>query len=158
MAGYGWEADVRVNVMGTMRTNSDGERYIEATEVSPAGAGSVEPLALVNRSLGGGDRSYDPATGAGQKGLAGGAGLNNIGLLIATVGCVTYQEAGFLYIDDGSALDDGSGHRGVKLPIEGDAPPDLVGKYVKVVGISSCFKVGDDLYPLMLVTEGELIE
>ena len=51
-----------------MRTNSDGERYLEAISATAAGSGSVRPMILVNERLGGADSGYNSSTGAGQKG------------------------------------------------------------------------------------------
>jgi len=155
--GHGLQAGAKVDVEGTMRTNDNGERYIEATSLTQTDTGSVGPLVMSNKSLGGGDWHYDAGSGAGQKGVKSGVGLNNIGLFVGLTGRVTYQDTDVLYVDDGSALNDGSGHAGVKMVVQ-EAPPDLVGKYVVLVGISSCFRTGDDLHPAMLVTNGSLID
>jgi hypothetical protein len=106
---------------------------------------------LLNRSIGGGDWRYDPVTGAGQKGIAGASGLNNIGLLISTAGRVTYACPSYFYIDDGSALQDGSGCVGIKVLPYGLAVPSQ-GSYRRVTGISSCYKSGSDLVRLIRAT------
>ena len=123
-----------VDVLGAVGTDSDGERCIMATGVYPDSTGSVAPLGLSNRNLGGGPM-LDPNTGAGQQGVAGGAGLNNIGLLVSTWGKVQHADSGFFYVDDGSALKDGSGYIGVKVYSSATVSE---GQYVKVTGISSC--------------------
>ncbi len=151
-AGHGMSEGMRADVEGSIETNSDGERYIAAATVSPGGSGSVAPVGLNNISLGGGDWFYNESTGAGQKGVAGGCGLNNIGLLIRTWGKVTYADADYFYLEDGSLLDDGSGNVGVKVLAEGLILP-AQDSYVQVTGISSCFKVGDDLHPLIRVRD-----
>lgn len=153
---HGLSDKIRVNVEGTIRTNADGERYIQAASLAPAGSKSVAPVLLVNRSLGGGDCNYDEGTGAGQRGVKGGSGLNNIGLFVCTTGRVTYSEYySFFYLDDGSALDDGSGYRGVKVVM-----PSYVyaGQHVRVVGTSSCYKVGDDLFPMVRATQVVVVQ
>ncbi len=50
----------KVNVSGTMATNSQGERciYTGASNVVKTGTGSVEPLGMNNNALGGGDFHY----------------------------------------------------------------------------------------------------
>ncbi|MBI2844318.1 MAG: hypothetical protein HYX78_13030, partial [Armatimonadetes bacterium] len=65
-----------VDVSGTIYTNSDGERWIDAgstgvTEATPAQE-MPKSLGLNNRALGGGDWEYDSGTGAGQRGVEGG--------------------------------------------------------------------------------------
>lgn len=146
---HGLAAGMRADVTGVLRTDSDGARYIEATSASPAGTGVIQPLFMPCRALGGGNWRYDPLTGAGQKGVLGGTGLNNIGLLISIAGRVTYSCADFFYVDDGSRLDDGSGHPGVKIRASGLNPP-LAGSFVRITGISSCFKDGALLHPLLV--------
>jgi hypothetical protein len=134
--------DAMVAVSGVIGS-SDGERYIEADTVA-AGAGTkvIAPLGMPNPSLGGGDWSYDADTGAGQQGVKDGRGSNNIGLLVRTWGEVTAYDAhnGWFYIDDGSALADGSSHTGVYVDAAGLTVP--TGGYVAVTGISSCRILG----------------
>ena len=43
--------NARANVAGTLRTNSDGERYIEASSAVNFETGSVKPLFMIERSL-----------------------------------------------------------------------------------------------------------
>ncbi len=140
-----------VKVCGTVRTNDDGERYIEADTASEDGEGTVNSLFLLSRSIGGGDWMYDPATGTGQKGIAGAVDLNNIGLLVSTSGRVTYSCASYFYIDDGSALQDGSGYLGVRvLPYDLAVPPATA--RVRVTGVSSCFKLNGNIRRLIRAT------
>lgn len=91
-------------------TTVDGERAInpyyteQGSSVTPPAA-----LGLVNKALGGGNYNvYAP-------GPVGGFGLNNVGLLVRVWGKVTAAGDGFYYIDDGSALNDGSGNTGVRV-------------------------------------------
>ncbi len=149
-----WEGAVsekeRVDLGGIVATNSAGERYIDASTVTLVGAVTdLYPLGLTNEDVGGGDWFYDPATGAGQRGVLFGAGLNNIGLFVRSWGRVSHGNTDYFYIDDGSAADDGSGHVGVKVSAAGLATP-AQGSYVEITGISSCFKTGDNLYRLIL--------
>jgi hypothetical protein len=126
-----------VDVMGVLRTNQAGERYIEASSVATGGPGVVEPLALTNKALGGDDWRYDPITGAGQRGVKDGRGLNNIGLLVRIWGQVTLSGRGWFYIDDGSGVSDGSGVLGIYVDA-GGTPAPAKGAIVAVTGISSC--------------------
>jgi hypothetical protein len=84
--GHGLGRGMRANVIGTLCTNSDGERYISATSASSTGSGSIRPIYLNINNIGGSNWLFDPATGAGQKAVVGGCGLNNIGLLVTAFG------------------------------------------------------------------------
>ncbi len=153
---HGMSLGQRMTATGTARTSATGEKYILATVVTPSGGGTIEPIALSNKAIGGGDWFYDSGSGAGQKGIAeyrrvtaGGSlqllecpGMNNVGLLITTFGKVTYSAGTYFYIDDGSGCRDNSAYVGIKVlgavPVQQGENP--VGKYVKVTGIASCFK------------------
>jgi hypothetical protein len=110
----------------------------------------IQPLSLKNRNIGGGDWFYDDVTGAGQKGVKDGFGLNNIGLPVRTWGIVTYAGSDYFYLDDGSLLKDGSGEIGIKVQATGLTIP-AKDAHVVISGISSCFKVGSDLHPMIRV-------
>lgn len=129
-----------LDVSGSMSTNADGERCIDSTKILAAAAVAVpEPLAMVNRSLGGADFSQWTA------GIYGASGLYNVGLLVRTCGRVTYVDnaitPAYFYLDDGSALNDGSGHVGVKVLLRGLGAPS-VDQSVAVTGISSVQQIG----------------
>lgn len=148
--GHGAAVGMRVNVSGTLKTNSDGERVLEASSVVQNGMGSVSPLGLTNRALGGADSRYDALTGAGQAGITDGSGANNIGLLVCTTGRVVRIDTDGFHIDDGSGLSDGSGAAGVRIYAPGLAAP-AVGAYVKVIGISSCHTTASGVHPMLRV-------
>ena len=95
----------RVFCYGTMRTNEHGERYLEVIDGDETGAGSIKPLALNLRALGGGSYNYDPFARSGQMGVSGGKGLNNIGLLVKTCGACTYVDPHTFTVDDGSGVE-----------------------------------------------------
>lgn len=133
---HGLTVGARADVIGTLGTDENGMRYIAADSVIPAGAGQVGSLSMLCRSVGGADWRYDPATGSGELGVLGGRGLNNIGLLVTIHGNVTYSGTDDFWVDDGSALDDGSGHLGVRVLAPGMTIPS--GGFVSVTGISSC--------------------
>lgn len=130
---HGAAENTRATISGKLKTLPSGERCIAANTVSCSASGSVGPLAMTNRNLGGGDSHYNPLTGAGQQGVDGGFGLNNIGLLVKVYGRVMSEQPSFFVLDDGSAVE-------VKVmwPDYAADPED----YVIVTGISSCEKVG----------------
>lgn len=116
----------------------DGERALVQPAVFGAKNGPPpKPLAMANRDIGGGDWFYDAATGAGQKGIAGAAGLNNIGLLVRTFGRVVESDpaAKWFSIDDGSRL---APPLKIKLPEWWTAAVPAPPAYVTVTGICSC--------------------
>ena len=122
----------RATISGKLKTSWSGERLIAADTVSCSGSGSVGPLAMTNRNLGGEDSRYNPLSGAGQQGVNGGFGLNNIGLLVRVYGQLISEEPTYFTIDDGS---------GVEVRIT--PPYDVAdpGDFLFVTGISSCEKV-----------------
>ena len=140
-AGHGLQLGDKVATIGTLGTNSDGERYVEAAVIQESGTGNVDPLGTTNSSLGGGD-FLDSITGFGQNGVLGGFGLNNIGLLIKTWGKVASVGADQFTIDDGSDVD-------IKCVVPAGVTLPSLDDYVSVTGISSCEKPGDDLLPLI---------
>jgi len=162
----GTTAGTTVDIMGTVETTDSGEKCIMASEVIEIGTGGVAPLFLPNSSLGGGDWHYEPQTTAGQKGIkeyrwvkigdewhylfVDAIGMSNIGLLVSTFGRVTFGGAGHFYVDDGSGAKDSSAFEGVKVLAANIAIP-AENSYVRVTGISSCFRAGDDLYRMIRV-------
>jgi hypothetical protein len=146
---HGLSVGASINLIGTLATDSSsGERYISASSIDGVGTGSIKPLALTNRALGGGDWMWNPSNGAGQRGVSGGVGLNNIGLLVRTTGRVISFDSGWFVLDDGSGVI-------VKCVVPlGVGVPD-VGSYVVVTGISSCERVGDEIRRLLRVRDVE---
>lgn len=142
----------RADVSGTARTSDDGERYIDAVSVIPHGTGSVKPLLLTNRLIGGAEWRFDPGSASGQEGIAGAFGQNNLGLLISTTGRVTYALSDRFYIDDGCGLLDVSGPIGIRVLPYGQNVPS-VGSYVRVTGVSSCYSDGEGLRRLIRATD-----
>jgi nitrous oxidase accessory protein NosD len=144
-----------VHVHGTVMTDANGERYVVATEIVPIGSGDPEPVSLPLRSLGGGSWFYDPIVGVGQEGIRGGAGLNNLCLLVRTIGRVTSVEPGYLYMDDGSGMRDGtaaSGTQNIGVRVQCDTAGCAVGDYLAVTGISSAFADGGYIHRLLRAT------
>jgi uncharacterized delta-60 repeat protein len=115
--------------------------------------GSVDPLGMTNKALGGGPWNYDSGTGSGQPGITDATGLNNIGLLVLVWGKVVEVNTSekWYKLDDGSAvtlkvqLDDSTGST---LP-----KPNT---YIWVKGISSCELYRGSLLRLVLVSSDSL--
>ena len=146
-AGHGLAVGNRVYVDGTVQTESNKERYIEATTVLPSGDGSVAPVLVNNRGLGGGDWYYCSVTGAGQMGVQGDSGLNNIGLLVKTWGRYQQVDATTFTVDDGSGLS-------VRCTVPSGTFLYSGWQYVSVAGISSMFNYDSSIYlPNILVRE-----
>lgn len=109
----------KITVMGQLVTPVYTRQVAVETIELETGGTKVDPVGMSNKAVGGGDRN------ALTPGVAGGVGLNNVGLLVTTCGMVTAAEAGFFYIDDGSALDDGTSHKGIRVKSEGLSNPDV---------------------------------
>ena len=129
-----------VDVVGRLAT-IEGERVLVDATVEPGILNVIlRPVAMSNRRLGGG-----PVGHFTWGVYPDGTGPNNIGLLVTSYGRVTWvsPDGDRFYIDDGSKLQDGSGHVGVWVSLAGLAPgnhiaPPPEGSYAVVTGISSC--------------------
>ena len=156
-----------LRLAGKLATTADGERCVEATQVQVAGSGTVRPLVISGRSVGGESSGWTAGGSAGQQGVTGSFGLNNIGLLVSTAGKVTaldpssdpswftlWDSSGFTILDDSQPKfvppADPDSHPGVRVWAPGLALP-AVGSFVTVTGISSCYRAGEELYPLVRV-------
>ncbi len=155
--GHLLAAGDRASVSGAVRTGVDGERYIDATLALPTGSGDAVPLGMTVRTLGGGPFQSDPQTGSGQAGIDGAQGLNNIGLLVAVTGRVTQSGGSWFYLDDGSGVEDGSGHSGVRVVLSSGSPPPA-GAFVRVTGVSSCIRLNGGIRRLLRVSSGADIQ
>jgi hypothetical protein len=142
-----------VSVSGTFTTTTDGERVIRPAVLQSEGTATatITPLGMPNRSLGGADFNYSSTTGAGQQGVTDGAGLNNIGLLVLTTGCVCESDTSTFSITDGSG-----GPITVITP-DNVTPPES--GYVGVTGVCSIQSDGNDGFkPVLLVrTEDDIV-
>ncbi len=123
------------DVTGTLET-VDGERQIRAVSVSSQPAeGLIEPFVMSTFSLGGEGLGLQP-------GVTGSAGLTNTGLLVQTCGTVTFTAPGYLYINDGWNLRDGTvtaGRDNIGVRVVCDSSGFTEGDFIAVTGISSCF-------------------
>ena len=111
--------DSMVVVHGVMGTVYE-ERCITASSVEVLGeTDPIDPLCTSLRSIGGGDFGTPPL---GQKGITGGYGLNNMGLLMRTSGEVDYVHATlpWFVITDGTHRTHCTPPAGTQLPALGD--------------------------------------
>lgn len=124
---------------------------IVAAVASMAGADTVAPLGLTNAAVGGGDlNTY-------TRGVQGGVGVNNIGLLVRVWGKVNFVDTTnqLFYIDDGSGLNDYvTPGTGIRVSYAGLAAgntftPPTSGQFIAVTGISSLFTDGYGLLPVV---------
>lgn len=109
------------------------ERIVNAAQVQKTAQGSwpVRPLFIGGRNVGG--EPLSPVT----PGFADSIDLNNIGLLVTVSGTVRKTDAGWFYVDDGTAAPDGSGYGGIRVAADVLQIPQT-GAFVTVTGISNC--------------------
>lgn len=137
-----------VDVTGTVAVTTQGEACISASDVQVTGSASLAPLFMCGKVLGGTDFFYNSGSPErGQKGVYGGTGLNNIGLLVKIIGTVTAVEPKptgkppYFWVNDGSGVGVGS-YQGIC--VTQSQPLDLqVGDYVHVTGVSTCYRDSD---------------
>lgn len=168
-AAHGISERARVSIIGRVRTDDSGERYVAADAVTPDGStGDIRPLALANTSLGGATAGLQGGVWGWQWNVYPGdvrvyewtpsRHANNIGLLVTTWGRVTAVGDGYLYIDDGSRLDDGTltgADRNIGVRVICDPADYAAGDYLTVTGISSCFRGPDgEIRRLIRVVDG----
>lgn len=159
MPDHGLTAGQRAEVSGKLQTNAHGERFIAAGSVTPVGFGSIAPLWMTAKSVGGSDWLYDPATGAGQRGTDLGRGLNNIGLLVRLSGVVTESGSDYFCVADGGTVmaPEPVVARVKVLWLTGVAMP-LPGTRVSVTGVSSCEQVQGRLISILRVRSAQDIQ
>ena len=137
-AGHTLASGMTAQIDGVLATNEDGEHYIVATEAAQCGIGSVEPVYMIGRNLGGG-------LALGQRGVEAGAGLNNVGLLVKLTGKLKLVGCDYFVLDDGSKARDSLGSYGIRV-MNLQYSPTYANKLVSVVGISSIIKVNNKYY------------
>jgi len=142
-------------VEGRLYTVNGERTLVQAQIATGAFAPPTPPVIMSNAATGGGDWFYDPITGAGQKGVSVGVGLNNIGTLVKTTGRVTQistipPQPYWFKLNDGSGVE-----MKVLLPT-GVSPPGL-GYFVCVTGVCSTEVVGSEMRRVIrLRTSGDL--
>jgi hypothetical protein len=144
------------DIAGRMDTDGNGERSIRAFQVSQGADGPVYPLAMPVRSLGGEQPGLKAWTWKKEdentwvRVLMDLPGLNNIGLLVSTIGRIVWSGGGYFYLDDGSRCDEfeypdapNGMPPGVRVTLPEGVVPPAVGTTVSVTGISSCLDIGN---------------
>ena len=131
--GSGLAVGDRVNVSGEMATiRQNGqpcERQVAWPTVTWISSGTpLRPLAANCRAIGG------AGVPPNLPGVADGVGLNNIGLLVKIAGKVTLTLGNYVYIDDGSGIDNGDGTFGVMVESP-SAPTVIEGNIASAIGI-----------------------
>lgn len=158
--GFTPTVGTRLTINGTIKTDTTSERYIQATSYENKGAAAdlVKPLAIKNSAVGGGP------FGSYVRGIYNGYGTNNTGLLVTVWGKVTGTIGStYLYIDDGSGLDDGNAYagngvsyKGLRVDILGSISGwtfPTIGSFVRITGISSVANISGKTRPRILVND-----
>ena len=132
-SGSGYSVGDKVHVSGTMATFTQNgcpaERVISSPTLTPLYLNQpLKPVALQCQAVGG------AAIAPNTPGVEGGVGINNIGLLVKIAGKVTMTVGNYVYVDDGSNLDNGDGTVGV-LVDSPSTPTVVVGNIVSAIGI-----------------------
>ena len=140
-----------LRIRGVIRTAENGERYVEARESVKVGEGALDPLGMTVRTLYCGDFYYNPATGEGQRGMAGGAGLNVIGLLVQVTGAVSQAAADYFLLTDGDG-------RVVKVWLTQGMVAPPIGSLARVTGVVSPQRIGNELYPTIRIRRPEDVQ
>jgi hypothetical protein len=164
--GHGLNAGIRVDITGTARVNTDGERYVAAKTVRQTGNGpEFSALGMPNRDLAVGwawrwvhypDKPPEYLWTTGTSSLT-------LGLMSKTWGRVTQVDpAGqYFYVWDGTDVKDGTqsggeDNIGLRVMLYPSAPP-LRGDYVIVSGVASGFIPEDGYWRSVLyMIEGGL--
>lgn len=140
-----------VQCQGSMTTVS-GERVLTASSVARVQSALSVPkkLGVNNQALGGGQFGLQ---GAVLNKISAGrfsTGRNNVGLLVRVWGKVTYVDpsGAFFYMDDGSAVTDGSGQIGIRVACTNLTAP-TAGSNVTMTGVSGATQVGANTVRLL---------
>ncbi len=143
---HGIQAGSRVTVTGVLSTSADtGERTILASSIVQGGTGSVAPLHVRNRNLGGTSLMYDPVTGAGQIGVYNGYGLNNLGILVRLNGKFLFVDATTFTVNDGTGA--------VRCTVPAGVTLNPAWTFVDAVGISAAYKSGNSFGRMLKIAD-----
>jgi len=137
----------KVHIEGSLSTNDDCERFIDASSATQIdGGATTSPLGMRASCLGGGPFNL-------QCGVQGGKGVNNIGMLVRIWGLVTSLDPSsqktWFVVSDGSGF--------VKVTVPGGTAVPRKGDHVIVTGISSCEESGDQVVGVVRVPLRETI-
>ncbi|MBI2842854.1 MAG: formylglycine-generating enzyme family protein [Armatimonadetes bacterium] len=139
----GFEPGTRLTIAGTVLTDVSGERHVRPDSWQTTGQTTPPaPFGMACRDVGG----TDQMPGAGQYGVIGGRGPNNVGRYVCIWGKITA----------GEKISDGTREIRIDLPQGVDCPD--IGSYVIIRGISSLIKIGKDRYPIALAPSAGAIQ
>ncbi len=142
MTAHGLTVGMRADVVGTMKTKTNRERYILATSAvqtaAPNSTGTISPVGMNNYAIGGTD--WNVIGTGGQKGTTSSIGLNNVGLLVNTWGAYQQVNATTFTVDDGAGLN-------IQCTVPTGTFLYSGWQYVAVTGISSMFTYNSSIYP-----------
>lgn len=142
-AAHGRVKGERVDVIGSIATDGNGERYIAADTVPLNGTGTVNPLGMSNKNIGWRDCEYTVNLESGPVTLHSRVGVNNIGLLVRAWGRITQTGTDWFAIDDGS---------GVGVKVTSPPPISYDNDVISILGISSCESDTNDVLYRVLRT------
>ncbi len=136
----------KVTVIGGIATNPNGERVVKNARIlSAVSSNPLYPIGMTCASVGGSD--YLGVYNIGQRGVVGGFGPNNIGLLVRVWGRVRAFQDAFgrttYYVNDGSLPEPG-----LKLDLSNLIPP-YNNSFALITGISTCEVSGSGLTRLL---------
>lgn len=138
--GASAELNQKVILTGVVATNGNGERLVRAHNIARQEEKyPIMPLGMPNKTVGGSDIE------SGQRGVAGGVGLSNIGLLVRTWGKVIDVGEDFFLIKDGS----------MDAVLRVQCHPSQVAQkdaFISVTGIVSIIKDETGYHPMVLLT------
>jgi len=145
--------DHAVNVIGKLDSSSR-PRTLVATSVADLGlllaSQRLSPVGTILRNLGGSD--FNSKT----RGITGGVGRYNLGMLVRIAGSVTYGSNSdpnnrYFYINDGSrlAVNNGSGHAGVKVKCGSVTAPTT--GLARVTGVIDAESTANGWVPVLII-------
>lgn len=134
-----------LSLRGTLATLSSGERALQNAVYAVSGTGSVPPLKMTNRTVGG--KGYTDGNGVPS------SSLSNQGMLVQTWGKVTRVDtsSGYFLLDDGSHVDAADSAPGVKVRWTGLMPS--VGDPVTVTGVVSAEMIQGKMIRVLLALD-----
>ena len=126
-----------VTLSGILTVDANGERYLDATDITSAEPGTpLQPVGMMTK-------------------LVQGIGLDATGLLVKTWGKVTWvaPNGSYFSMDDGSGKVNSMGKPGIPILLSSLATPlanpPAVGDFVSVVGIASIHNFGNGVEPVV---------
>lgn len=136
-----------VDVMGTVSTDDNLERHIDALLIQTTGTRDIRPLGMNLKAVGGSAFQFNAGPPRrGQVGVQGGIGVNNVGLLVRIWG-------GFAYVDEHSfTVRDGTGYLITCIAPSG-VTIDSHWSFVGVTGVSTCQNMSGSILPVIRVRD-----